>query len=330
MSLDTYLVLPWTADEVREALAAYRLGPLLSGPAPMPEAGWDSQRARCRVKTASGAWFLKKHHPAIVRNETHSLVRAFQEGGGRAPQVMARADGETWLTLPGGAVSEVQRIAPGRPLRHPSDEEALEATEQLALWQRVPTDLVPPSWSGWYDSTDVGRIGRQGIEKLRLNELPTEELQDAFAEERASPRYGRDCVVHGDLWLGNWVTDGGHVVGLTDFDWVHRGSRTEGVVDLVLAMCSARDSPLSDNSSAEPHETILRGRMAQMIHRYESLCGELSHEERIRLPAQMRSYWLRHAVWLLRALEQPAHLRIVLDRTLRFMRELPRLAQDIG
>jgi len=333
VTLDAHIVFPWTVEEIREVLAAYRLGPLLTGPLAMPETGWDSQRARCRLRTATGAWFLKKHHPAVVRRESHALIRAFQREGGKAPEIMAQPNGETWLSLPDGTACEVHRLASGRPLGRPRDTEALEASEQLALWQRVPVELVPEAWTGWYDPSEARRLGPQLIKKLASYGLPTGELEEALlAEAQLQSHLQRPQAsrpVHADLWRGNWVVQGDSMVVLTDFDWAHRGDRTDDLADLFLAMCTDRDTPADTEPLVAPPAVVDYDRMAVILRRYEALCGELSHEERACLPLRLRSYWVRHALWLLQSLEEPVHLRVAVDRTVRFIRALPLLVRHL-
>lgn len=297
MTLSPHPIVPWTADEVAKTLRAYGLGEPIDIQA---EDGWDCGRARCRVRTASGEWFVKKHHPAVVRREAHAVVAAFRARGGLAPEVMALPDGATWYDAPGGDVVEVQRLVPGMAPGVASDEVALAAMAQVAILHGLSVDLVPRGLRGWYDLAEYVAVGTKVVERFRAVGLPTDEIAALVAEEAAGiPWAGDDALIHGDLWRCNWVADEGRIAALTDFDYVHRSGRLDDVCDVILAFCSERDTAYGALPFIAPPAVVAGPRAAAMLAAYERARGPLSPQERAALPAVLRSQWFRHRIGVL-------------------------------
>jgi hypothetical protein len=318
--LDASSVAPWTDHEIRSTVEAYGLGKVTGPPTATAELGWDQQRARVIVQTTSGDWFLKKHHPAAYRNEQHSLVRAFVSRGGRAPEIASLPDGSTWLQA-GDAMVEAQRVVDGSVLLQPTNDLAKQAVEQLATWHTTPVEDVPESWTGWYEPTDAESLGIAVLERLTTFGLPTRDIDQLIGEEvelAALPSVGKTVALHGDLWRGNWLVNGGAVAALTDFDWIHRGSRLDDLADLVHAFASGRDLPYHKPGISRPVCPVHIGRGAAIITMYENYFGPLDANERIAFTCRLRSHWLRHHLWILRRASDRVHLETILKTTLDF------------
>jgi hypothetical protein len=320
MPLDASSVAPWTDDEIRSTVEAYGLGEVTGPPAAPAELGWDQQRARVIVQTTSGEWFLKKHNADTCRREQHSLVRAFVSRGGRAPEIASLPDGSTWLQTI-DAMVEAQRVVGGSVLLQPTNDLAKQAVEQLAIWHTTPVEEVPESWTGWYEPTDAESLGIAVLERLTTFGLPTRDLEQLIGEEvemAGSPSVGRTVALHGDVWRGNWLVDGGAIAALTDFDWIHRGSRLDDLADLVHAFATGRDLPYDKPGISRHASPVYIGRGAAVITSYEDYLGPLEADEQVAFACKLRSHWLRHHLWILRQASDRVHLETVLKTTQDF------------
>jgi hypothetical protein len=302
VTLDAHPITPWTDSEIGDVLAAFGLGQRVDGPkSEASVSAIDYQRARCIVRTSSGAWFLKKHHPAAVRRESHAVVEAFRAAGGNAPRVVTLGSGGTWLDGT-GYVAEAQELLPGVRIEHATDAQAVEAAEHTAILHRLPTGLVPEHLVGWYDRDLASDQWRDALANLDRLGVATEGLHDALPRDAKSAADA--TLLHSDLWRGNWLERGGGATALTDFDWVHRGDRLDDVADVVLAFCSDRDTRLDGDSvlptgcdSPTGVDALDVKRLGAMMERYTMIAGALSGDEWRRLRDHIVSQWMRHALW---------------------------------
>ncbi len=318
MSLVAHPVEPWTVAEIASVVAAFDLGDFeRTQVADLSEAGWDTGRARCRVATGSGEYFLKKHHPAVVRRESHDVIAEFRALGGRAPEVLSTATGETWYDAVEW-VAEVHRIVAGAPPERPGETAAVEAAHQLALLHRMPLDRVRSQATHWYDYAsfldDVPAIAA----RFRAAGLNFSELERVLPDETGQLSEELPCTVtHGDLWRGNWVVKSGHVTALTDFDWVCPGARIDDLADVLLAFGSDRDIPLGRRGITKRSGPILKDRMGAMLSSYGA---DFTAAEREAFPHALRMAWLRHTSWLLQIGGDEVYLGDALQKVLRIIR----------
>lgn len=303
-------------------LAAFDLGEPMSG-GPLHEMGWDSHRARCAVETPRGHWFLKKHHPAVHRPEQHRVMNAFRELGGRAPEIMAQESGDTWHEAPDGAwFAEAHRVVPGAPPERVTENLALDAIEQMAIWHRVPVGIIPETWTGWYGGNDSIELCRHALQTLAAHGLSNNAVAGLLRSEAEylahEPVCEQQVPVHADLWLGNWVADSGRIAALTDFDWLHRGSRLDDLADAILAFASDRDTPLERDSALDTGVPVDANRARLMLTQYETAAGALSPGERQELPNRLRSAWVRHFVWIVLRAPERLYLEVAFTRAAEF------------
>ncbi len=320
MSLTDHHISPWTPCEVDAVLKLYALGWPTGDSTALSEVGWDTHRARCRVRTQSGEWFLKKHHPSVHRPEQHRVVRAFIDTGGLAPEIIALPSGDTWLDI-GDAFAEVHRVVPGTVPHRPTLREAVDAAQQVALLHGIPVNTIPAEWNGWYGAADARQLVSEMIDRARTIRMFTPDLEAFLDAELGSDleKVLDTCVpVHGDLWRGNWVVEHGHIAALTDFDWLHRGSALEDLADVILAFASNRDIPPGEPPIVQSPDVVDTARMARIVDEYERIRGPIDSESLSHLPDMLRSMWLRHVAWIVREADSPLDLQIALTRTEQF------------
>jgi hypothetical protein len=295
----SHAVAPWTDVEIAVVVDAFRLGKVTGPPRSPEETGWDPGRARCSITTDSGNWFLKKHHPDVVRPETHEIVVAFCAQGGLAPEIVLTTSGESWFITKDWH-AEVHKHVEAHPVRMPCDSTAVDAARQTALFHGLLPRDFPVKRSGWYRPGDHATLFEHAFVALRAVGTDTTEL--ARISHRGLATVNRDSVdewlVHGDLWRGNWLESGGNIVALTDFDWAHCGDRLEDICDVILTFCTDRDTA-PGMARSTTGRVVNWDRVGIMLREYERYAPRLTPDEIGQMPPVMESLWIRHQAWLI-------------------------------
>ena len=202
-----------------------------------PVAGGDINRAH-RLTLADGREVFLKHHPepppGMFRSEARGLAWLAESRALRIPAVLAAGDeflALEWIAPGGPGPDHDERLGRGLAQLHSAGAPGFGAPDDGFI-ATLPLPNAPlPTWADFYARRRLEPLVRAGIDAgilptgcARALDRLAARLPDLLGPEEPPAR------LHGDLWSGNAIVDGGGAPVLVD-PAAHGGHRE---VDLAM------------------------------------------------------------------------------------------------